>query len=386
MRPRPWPPCGACCRCARSSSTAAGAASRRGSRTATTGRASTGRTTPRIRRRVSSRSIRVASASARSSSPTAPARPPRRWASSPRITSRPSCPTRAGRTGCARSGGAASGRGPRRSRSSRRDRPPRSRRHGRHGGRGAAGRPLLDGLRSWRARTEGDAAVDYAVSLVITPQLEDAIAEMAGAVELGGPSFKAFMVYDFGVDDATLYRALAMAGASGGMLQVHCENAVLLEALTARHLEAGETLPRYHATSRPPYVEAEATARAGARARAGRAAPYVVHLSRRGGLVRPHPQRTPGHRDAADAGLLGGRGGGSDQPGADGGPARDDAGAAVRDAFQRGRGGGAGRRPRALRSRRASHAPPGGSASHERLHAPRGRRALRILTRTPPEP
>ena len=152
------------------------------------------------------------------------------------------------------------------------------------GGSAAAGRTLLDGLRSWRARTEGDAAVDYAVSLVITPQLEDAIAEMAGAIELGVPTFKAFMVYDFGVDDATLYRALAMAGASGGMLQVHCENAVLLEALTARHLEAGETLPRYHATSRPPYVEAEATARAVALARAARAPLYVVHLSCREAL------------------------------------------------------------------------------------------------------
>ncbi len=147
------------------------------------------------------------------------------------------------------------------------------------GGSAGAGRTLLDGLRGWRARTEGDAAVDYAVSLVITPQQEDAIAEMAGAIGLGVPTFKAFMVYDFGVDDATLYRALAMAGESGGMLQVHCENAVLLEALTARHLEAGETAPRYHASSRPPYVEAEATARAVALARAARAPLYVVHLS-----------------------------------------------------------------------------------------------------------
>ncbi len=47
------------------------------------------------------------------------------------------------------------------------------------------------------------------------------------------------MVYDFGVDDATLLRALAAAGAHGGMLQVHCENRTILESLTARHLAAG---------------------------------------------------------------------------------------------------------------------------------------------------
>ena len=73
--------------------------------------------------------------------------------------------------------------------------------------------------------------------------------------------------------------ALAATGSNGGMLEVHCENAVLLEELTARHLEAGETAPRYHAASRPPYVEAEATARAMALARAARAPLYVVHLS-----------------------------------------------------------------------------------------------------------
>ena len=87
------------------------------------------------------------------------------------------------------------------------------------------------------------------------------------------------MVYDFGVDDATLLRALATAGERGGMLEVHCENRTILETLTARHLAAGETAPRYHASSRPPYVEAEATERAIALARAADAPLYVVHLS-----------------------------------------------------------------------------------------------------------
>jgi dihydropyrimidinase len=144
---------------------------------------------------------------------------------------------------------------------------------------GAPSRALLDGLRDWRARTVGDAAVDYAVSLVVTPFQDDPVAEIPAAVEVGVPTFKVFMVYDFGLDDRRLFHALAMAGASGGMLEVHCENAVVLEALTARHLAAGETAPRFHATSRPPYVEAEATARAIAYARAARAPLYVVHLS-----------------------------------------------------------------------------------------------------------
>jgi dihydropyrimidinase len=63
------------------------------------------------------------------------------------------------------------------------------------------------------------------------------------------------------------------------MLEVHCENRTILEALTARHLAAGEVAPRFHASSRPPYVEAEATERAIALARAADAPVYVVHLS-----------------------------------------------------------------------------------------------------------
>ena len=44
-------------------------------------------------------------------------------------------------------------------------------------------------------------------------------------------------------------------------------------------LQRGDTLPRYHATSRPPYVEAVATARALAFARATDSPVHVVHLS-----------------------------------------------------------------------------------------------------------
>jgi dihydropyrimidinase len=143
----------------------------------------------------------------------------------------------------------------------------------------AAGRSLMAGLREWRAATDADSAVDIGLSLVITAAQDDPITELPSAIAAGVPTFKAFMVYDFGVDEATLSRALSAAGAGGGMLQVHCENRTMLEALTAGHLAAGETAPRYHALSRPPIVEALATERAIALARAAGAPLYVVHLS-----------------------------------------------------------------------------------------------------------
>ena len=158
----------------------------------------------------------------------------------------------------------------------------------------AAARSLMTGLREWRAATASDAAVDVAPSLVITASQEDPIAEIAAAIDAGVPTFKAFMVYDFGLDDAAILRALEAAGRRGGMLQVHCENRAILEALTARHLAAGEVGPRYHASSRPPYVEAEATCRAIALARAARAPLYVVHLSSAEALAEVRAARAEG--------------------------------------------------------------------------------------------
>ncbi len=164
----------------------------------------------------------------------------------------------------------------------------------------AAGRSLLTGLREWRAATESDSAVDVGLSLVLTAAQDDPLAELPAAIEAGVPTFKAFMVYDFGVDDATLLAALSIAAANGGLVQVHCENATILAALTARQLAAGERAPRFHASSRPPYVEAEATGRAIALARAADAPLYVVHLSCAEALDQVRAARSRGERVFAE--------------------------------------------------------------------------------------
>ena len=138
---------------------------------------------------------------------------------------------------------------------------------------------LVEDARRWRAATDGDSAVDYGVSLVITPDERDAVGELAEVIALGVPTFKAFMVYDFGVADDVLAALLAAAGSHGGRLQVHCEDRAVLEANTARLLAAGRTAPRHHAESRPPPVESAGTRRAIALAERLGAPLYIVHLS-----------------------------------------------------------------------------------------------------------
>jgi len=162
------------------------------------------------------------------------------------------------------------------------------------------GTTLGDGVREWRSRTEGDSAIDYGLSAVVTAAHSDPAAELPGLIDAGVATFKAFMVYDFGVSDAVLSRLLVAAARGGGMLEVHCENRAMLEANTARLLADGHVAPRYHAQSRPPSVEAEATGRAIRLAEAADAPLYVVHLSCADALEQVRQGRSRGVRVFAE--------------------------------------------------------------------------------------
>ena len=142
-----------------------------------------------------------------------------------------------------------------------------------------AERSLLAGLREWRAATERDSAVDYAVSLAISGRMDDPIAELPAMVDEGVSTAKAFMVFDFRLDDRRLFDALRVLGGRGGMLQVHCEDAVLIDNAVADALARGDTAPQFHATTRSTEAEAVATHRVMAFARAADVPVHVVHLS-----------------------------------------------------------------------------------------------------------
>ena len=134
-------------------------------------------------------------------------------------------------------------------------------------------------IAAWRRQTESDSAVDYAVSLVLQPGHADLAREIPQAVDAGVPTFKAFMVYDFALSEAALDDALRATAQAPGLLNVHCEDRAALETNIGRLHAEGRTAPRFHAQSRPPYVEADGTRKAVAMARAADAPLYVVHLS-----------------------------------------------------------------------------------------------------------
>jgi dihydropyrimidinase len=163
-----------------------------------------------------------------------------------------------------------------------------------------AERSVLAGLREWRSATEHDSAIDYALSIALSGRMDDPVAELPAMVDAGVPTAKAFMVFDFRLDDVRLFEAMGVLGARGGMLQVHCEDPVIVDAAVAGHLARGEIGPRFHAVSRPAYAEGVATARAIAFARASDAPIHIVHLSSEEALRHVRSARSIGLRVSAE--------------------------------------------------------------------------------------
>jgi dihydropyrimidinase len=164
----------------------------------------------------------------------------------------------------------------------------------------AAERSLLTGVREWREATNGDSAVDIGLALAISGRADDPIAELPATIEAGVATSKAFMVFDFRLEDRRLFEAMRLMGRHGGMLQVHCEDPVLLDTAIEAAVARGDTAPRFHATVRPPYVEAVATARALAFARAADVPVHVVHLSSAAALDEVRRAKAAGVRATAE--------------------------------------------------------------------------------------
>lgn len=148
------------------------------------------------------------------------------------------------------------------------------------------GKGLIDSI-DYRInhRAKGKVCVDYALhSLIteITPQMFDEIKELPAH---GVASIKAFMAYKgspLHVDDGTLVKVMQNAKEAGVTTFVHAENAEIIDMLQKDCIKAGHIEPKYHAESRPPYVEVEATKRAIYMAEVTGAPTFIVHISTKG--------------------------------------------------------------------------------------------------------
>lgn len=160
------------------------------------------------------------------------------------------------------------------------------------------GQTMRHALDEWKRKAAGKAAIDYAFHMILTELPDAGLGDMDRMVrDEGVTSFKLFMAYPgvFMVDDATIFRALRRTGDNGGLVCMHAENGGVIDLLVQEALRKGQKAPKYHALTRPPRAEGEATGRAIALAEMAGVPIYIVHLSSADALQKV--------REARDLGL-----------------------------------------------------------------------------------
>ena len=145
------------------------------------------------------------------------------------------------------------------------------------------GQTFAAALDEWRAKATGKQVIDMGYHMAVT-DLENGgtLEELATLPEQGITSYKLFMAYKGAlmVDDETLFRTMEVASQTGALVMVHAENGdVDRRARARRRSRPGNTEPLYHALTRPPEAEGEATNRAIQLAHLAGAPLYVVHVT-----------------------------------------------------------------------------------------------------------
>lgn len=150
------------------------------------------------------------------------------------------------------------------------------------------GMGMIETLQEYnRTDAEGISMVDYAFHPVLTDPRPEVIEEIARMPEAGYSTVKLFMAYKgqfFHADDDTIVKAMAKGKEAGVMVMLHAENGDMVDYLTKKLISEGKTSPKYHAVSRPPIVEGEATSRAIYLSEMTGAPVYIVHVTCREAL------------------------------------------------------------------------------------------------------
>ncbi len=105
--------------------------------------------------------------------------------------------------------------------------------------------------------------------------------ELATLPDQGITSYKLFMAYKGAVmvDDETLFKTMQVARDTGAIVMVHAENGDAIDIIVKEAVAAGHAEPKWHARTRPPETEGEATNRAIQLARVAGCPLFVVHVS-----------------------------------------------------------------------------------------------------------
>ena len=144
---------------------------------------------------------------------------------------------------------------------------------------------LNDALKRKMDEASDCAWVDYSFHLNIRGDVAPKLAEIAGLVKAGFPSFKVFMAYEgFRLSDAEMLQVLKTVQQAGGMVNVHAENGPLADFLTGQLLSVGKCSLNNYPQARATVCETEAVAHLLAYQRETGARVHIHHVSTAGAV------------------------------------------------------------------------------------------------------
>ncbi|MBU0486843.1 MAG: dihydropyrimidinase [Bacteroidetes bacterium] len=144
----------------------------------------------------------------------------------------------------------------------------------------AKGQSLIKAFAERKEEAKNSRA-DFGLHMSLTSWKNEYNKEVQECIEMGISSFKVYLAYKktVGVEDKDLVRISDSVRRYGGLLMAHCENGDLISFLQQKFFASKKREARYHAASRPPFVEAEAVFKMISYSEAMGIPLYIAHVS-----------------------------------------------------------------------------------------------------------
>lgn len=156
------------------------------------------------------------------------------------------------------------------------------------------GMSLRDVLEREKSKADDVSSCHYLFHCEMIDVNENTLAELKELSEEGLRSVKAYLAYTFRIGDRDLYKTIKVCRDAGLLLEAHCENGDMLDAIMDDLRKENKTAMKYKSLAHPEAAEADSIGTMGRIAKLLDAHVHVVHLSSKEGLEELRYQRKNG--------------------------------------------------------------------------------------------
>ncbi len=156
------------------------------------------------------------------------------------------------------------------------------------------GMSLHDVIAREKSKADDVSSCHYLFHCEMIDVNENTLAELKELSEEGLRSVKAYLAYTFRINDRDLYKTIKACKEADLLLEAHCENGAMLDAVLDDLVEQGKIDMKYKAEAHPTAAEADSIGTMARIAKLLDAHVHVVHLSSKEGLEELRYQRKNG--------------------------------------------------------------------------------------------